>query len=114
VDGGDKLRGRAVTRPSGPQKPAGIIKVSVAAAALDVAALDILLDPECWYVSLYFAAPPQQPVIRCYERSIVGNGRRGDKPVGGVAMQIFKVNREQRHVACQREFKNASIKQFCS
>jgi hypothetical protein len=47
-------------------------------------------------LTFYFAAPPQQPVIRCYERSIVGNGRRGDKPAGAVAMQIFKVNREQR------------------
>ena len=61
-----------------------------------------------------FAAPAQQAIIRCYECSIMGNGRCGDKPVGGIAMQIFKFNREQRHLPCQGEFKDASIKQFCS
>jgi hypothetical protein len=37
----------------------------------------------------------------------MGNGRRGDKAVGGIAMQAFKFTREQRHVPCEGKFKNA-------
>jgi hypothetical protein len=39
-------------------------------------------------LTFYFAAPAQQPVIRRYERSIMGNGHRGDKPVGGIAIDF--------------------------
>jgi hypothetical protein len=60
-----------------------------------------------------FSAPTQQPVIRCYERSIMCNGACDDKTVGGIAMEIFKFNREQRYVPCKWEFENTSIKQFC-
>jgi hypothetical protein len=42
------------------------------------------------------------------------NGCCDDETVGGIAMEIFKFNREQRYVTGEWEFENARVKQFCS
>ena len=45
-------------------------------------------------LTFYLATPAPQPSVRCDERSIVRQGSGDDKTVGGVAVQIFKFNRE--------------------
>ena len=62
----------------------------------------------------YFATPAQQPSVRRHERSIVRDSSRGDKTVGGVAMQIFKLDGEQCDISCKSQLNYPSIEQLRS
>ena len=62
----------------------------------------------------YFATPAQQLSVCCYERSIVHDSSDRDKTVGGVAMQIFKFDREQRDISRKSQLNYPRIEQLRS
>jgi antitoxin PrlF len=49
-------------------------------------------------------------IVRSHERSIVRDSGRGDKTVRGVAVEIFKFDREQRDFPRERQFDDAGFR----